>query len=65
MRSTIYISICDCLERIDQIKPFIIYFVRSQSLRGETCILLEVREHNFIVLNSYIHFSEQVGFGGS
>ncbi|MEG1869180.1 MAG: sodium/proline symporter, partial [Clostridiales bacterium] len=27
MRSTIYISICDCLERIDQIKPFIIYFV--------------------------------------
>ena len=42
-----------------------IYFVRSQSLRGETCILLEVREHHFIVLNSYIHFSEQVGFGGS
>jgi hypothetical protein len=34
-------------------------------LRGETCILLEVREHHFIVLNSYIHFSEQVGFGGS
>lgn len=61
----IYISIYDCLERIDQIKPFIIYFVRSQSLRGETCILLEVREHHFIVLNSYIHFSEQVGFGGS
>lgn len=34
-------------------------------MRGETCILLEVREHHFIVLNSYIHFSEQVGLGGS
>lgn len=55
----------DCIKKIEEVNPEIIYFVRADSLQGETCILLEVNSHRFIVLNYFVHFSRQNGSGGA
>ncbi|OTG80071.1 hypothetical protein [Acinetobacter sp. ANC 4648] len=53
----------DCLNKIEQLSPEIIYFVRADSINGETCILLEVNDHRFIVIHFLVHFSTQNGYG--
>lgn len=55
----------DVLKRIEELKPFVIYFVRSDSPNGELCLILEIEEHRFIVLNTYVHFSGVNGHGGT
>lgn len=55
----------DCLKRIEKTNPEIIYFVRADTVEGETCILLEVNNHRSIVLNTFVHFSAQNGHGGT
>lgn len=62
----IYIHYYDnCLNKIEKLNPQIIYFIRSDSLNGETCIMLEIDDHHFIVLNTFFHFSIQNGHGGT
>lgn len=60
-----YIEVHDCLDRINEQNPYIIYFVRANDVVGKTCIVLEINDHRFIVLNRFIHFSNQVGYGGA
>lgn len=54
----------ECLKKIEKLDPFIIYFIRADSVNGETCLLLEVNDHKFIVLNTFVHFSSQNGHDG-
>lgn len=54
----------DMLKKIEQLKPNVIYFVRADSINGETCIVLQISDHRFITLNNYVHFSIQNGGGG-
>lgn len=49
----------DALKRIEELEPSIIYFIRSDSINGELCLMLKIEEHRFIVLNTYVHFSVQ------
>lgn len=61
-----YYSNCyDCIQKIHELNPTTIYFIRSDSICGETCILLEINEYHFLILNHSLHFSGQVGWGGS
>lgn len=54
----------DCLKKIEKLNPEIIYFVRADSINGETCILLEINEYKSFVLNTFVHFSAINGYGG-
>lgn len=55
----------DALKRIEELKPLVIYFVRADSTNGELCLMLEIEEHRFIVLNTYVNFSGVNGDGGT
>ncbi|MFV5523750.1 hypothetical protein VXQ23_03515 [Acinetobacter variabilis] len=61
----IYIDMFDCLEKINELNPSIIYFIRANNVKGETCIAVEVNEHCHVVLNTTVHFSKQNGYGGT
>ncbi|PJI29702.1 MULTISPECIES: hypothetical protein [Acinetobacter] len=61
----IYIDVFDCLEKINELNPSIIYFIRANNISGETCIAIEVNEHCHVVLNTTVHFSKQNGHGGT
>lgn len=61
----VYINLYeDSLNKIEELNPFVIYFVRAKSVNGETCLLLEVEDYKFIVLDTFIHFSGENGNGG-
>lgn len=55
----------DCLNRIEELHPEIIYFIRADSFEGQTCIMLKINDYKFIVLDTYLHFSKQNGHGGT
>lgn len=55
----------DCLNKIEELKPQVIYFIRANSLDGKTCIMLEISNHKLVVLNTYVHFSGKNGHGGT
>jgi len=54
----------DVLKKIEELKPFVVYFVRAESVRGETCILLEIEDYKLIILDIFVHFSGKNGSGG-
>lgn len=61
----VYINLYeDYLTKIEELKPNVIYFIRADSIEGETCLLLEIENHKYITLNHYVHFSSQNEHGG-
>lgn len=54
----------DCLKKIENLNPKVVYFVRADSISGETCLVLKTDEYRTIVLNTYVHFSAINGHGG-
>ncbi|WP_446890308.1 hypothetical protein [Acinetobacter lwoffii] len=54
----------DTLKKIEELHPYVIYFVRADGINGETCLLLEIKDHRLIVLNTFVNFSSQNGHDG-
>ena len=38
--------------------------IRTDCANGETCLLLEIKDHKYITLNHFVHFSSQNGHSG-
>jgi transcriptional regulator with XRE-family HTH domain len=61
----VYINLYEeYLNKIEELDPYIIYFIRADCANGETCLLLEIKDHKYITLNHFVHFSSQNGHSG-
>jgi transcriptional regulator with XRE-family HTH domain len=65
-RSTEYIVLfaLNYYERICELQPKFIYFVKSKSKECETAIVLEIEEYKYIYFPKYYHISSYVGSTG-